>query len=696
MQRSTTAVQPVERFFEFSLLGLLASGYFAVVGSGFIDLPTTAATAAALILRALTVAGLIRLDLSTRFINALTLLYIGFYPLDYLYVSGEFLPATVHLIFFLAALRVLTASSNRDYFFVKLIALLELLAAAILSSSLNFFAFLALFLFSAVCTFAASEIRRSSQLPRRISRSATMRLQWRLAGLTTATAAGILLMTAGLFFLLPRTARAAFRHLVPERYHLAGFSNEVELGDIGEIQRTSTPVMHVRFEAIEHALHLKWRGAALMRFDGRRWYNPPELREKLLLTQNQISLANPNQLWRPGARISYEIALGPIDSDVLFFLGVPEFLRIGLRNIYRSTTDSYHTGLGYGEGVRYFALSYLPQEIVGATYDADALTARIRQDYLQLPATDVRIYELARRVAGAGGSDYDRAAKLERHLRTEYGYTTELLRASVPDPLAHFLFERRKGHCEYFASAMAVMLRQLGIPARVVTGFQSGTYNHITGWHVIRTSDAHSWVEAYLERRGWSTFDPTPPDPRPQASGFWLRLAMIGDAADTFWREWVLDYDKERQVRTLNLGSFVELQSALQAGGARAAATMRDYGLTVVLTIAGLACLVVIVPRVRASLAARRHERRVARGDVSVHDATLLYNRALAALRKRGFEKPPWLTPAEFAAVLPASRESVVLDDLTAAYHQLRYGGHREAAVRMLALVSRLEAPSRT
>jgi protein-glutamine gamma-glutamyltransferase len=268
----------------------------------------------------------------------------------------------------------------------------------------------------------------------------------------------------------------------------------------------------------------------------------------------------------------------------------------------------------------------------------------------------------------------------------------------VPDPLAHFLFDRRKGHCEYFASAMAVMLRQLGIPARVVTGFQSGTYNPITGWHVIRTSDAHSWVEAYLDRRGWTTFDPTPPDPRPAAAGIWSRLAMLVDAADTFWREWVLEYDKERQVNIINetghtfsFGSLLQLQAALRGAGDRAATAAQDYGLNIVLTITGVASILIVVPRLRGHFAARRQQRRLARGEVSAHDATLLYNRALSALRKRGFEKPPWLTPAEFAAVLPASNESVLLDDLTSAYHELRYGGRREAASRMLNLLARLE-----
>ena len=134
---------------------------------------------------------------------------MGFYPIDYAYVSKAFLPATVHLVFFIAIVKILTASTNRDYFFVKLIAFMELLAACVLSSSINFFVFLALFLLLGVATFASSEIRRSAQKlasPRAPTRGVSLRL----ASATVCVSTGILILTGALFFLLPRTARAAF------------------------------------------------------------------------------------------------------------------------------------------------------------------------------------------------------------------------------------------------------------------------------------------------------------------------------------------------------------------------------------------------------------------------------------------------------------------------------------------------------
>ena len=113
--------------------------------------------------------------------------------------------------------------------------------------------------------------------------------------------------------------------------------------------------------------------------------------------------------------------------------------------------------------------------------------------------------------------------------------------------MADFLFTRRRGYCEYFASSMAVMLRSIGIPARLATGFQSGIYNTLTGFWVVRASDAHAWVEAWMPGRGWTTFDPTPADPNAHTFGLMSKLDLYLDAAGAFWQEWVVGYDPHRQ-----------------------------------------------------------------------------------------------------------------------------------------------------
>src|SRR5690242_20684699 len=178
----------VERFFQFSILGLVASGYFAVAG---------------LLLRALLIAGFIRLDLSERLVTGITLSYIAFFTVDYFLLSRDFLSATVHLVFFLAVMKILTAQSDRDYLYTATIAFLELLAAAILSINFNFFLFLALFLLCAMATLTSAEIRRSLARTPAPPRTILKRFHPRLALLAGFVTAGILALTAGLFLILP-------------------------------------------------------------------------------------------------------------------------------------------------------------------------------------------------------------------------------------------------------------------------------------------------------------------------------------------------------------------------------------------------------------------------------------------------------------------------------------------------------------
>src|SRR3954469_6747776 len=159
--RDPSPAVPVERFFQFSLLGLVASGYLAVAGSGYLDAPTVLLTAAGLLLRALLICDWLRFDISDRLATRATIVYSGFYVVDYLALSREFLTATVHLVFFLAVVKVLTAKSSRDHLYTAVIAFLELVAAAILSVNFNFFLFLALYLVFAIATLSSAEIRRS-------------------------------------------------------------------------------------------------------------------------------------------------------------------------------------------------------------------------------------------------------------------------------------------------------------------------------------------------------------------------------------------------------------------------------------------------------------------------------------------------------------------------------------------------------
>jgi transglutaminase-like putative cysteine protease len=666
-RQNAGAAVSVERFFQFSLLGLVASGYLAVAGSGYLDAPTIALTTAGLLLRAILICGLVRLNLSDRLTTIVTIAYAAFFVADYLLLSRDFLAATVHLLFFLAVMKILTAKSNRDYLYTAVIAFLELLAAAILSINFNFFVFLALYLLFAIAALTSGEIRRSIDRSTVTARSGLKSFYARLSLLSALVTLGILTLTAGLFFILPRTAEAAFSRLIAHRVFLPGFSNQVNLGDIGEIKTSSRPMMHIRIWSAQTVGPMKWRGAALSDFDGKRWTNPSRKPETIPVENEHVVLA-PVGLRPPGRRINYHVELEALENDTLFFAGTPETLDLPARALYRSETSSFRLGHAVPQGFHYDVWSLLddPPERAPVLFPPPVLPLAARELYLQIPALDGRIAELAGSFAAGVTGDLARARAIERHLRSDYAYTLELPDREVTDPLANFLFARRKGHCEYFASSMAVMLRSLGIPARLATGFQSGVYNPVSDLWLVRASDAHSWVEAWIPGYGWTTFDPTPADPNAGGLALLAQLSLYLDAAETFWREWVVTYDLTRQgtlayrmeqgVHRAGIRWF-ETAVSVRSGWERyVAGWARRFGWQALAWAAGLVALGFAAGPLFRLMRMRRRVERVRRGQASVADATLLYQRMLHILSRRGYQKPPWFTPAEFAASLPRTQ----------------------------------------
>jgi len=707
VRADASAAISVERFFQFSLLGLVASGYLAVAGSGYLDAPTVALTAAGLLLRGMFICGVFRFNISERASTLLTVGYAGFFLADYFLISRDFLSATVHLVFFLAVVKVLTAKTSRDYLYTATIAFLELLAAAILSVNITFFLFLALYLLFAIAALTSGEIRRSMNKSPATARSGLRRFHPRLGILSASVALGILALTAGLFFLLPRTAEAAFAHLIARRYHLPGFSNQVTLGEIGEIKTSSRTVMHVRMYSARPLGGFKWRGGALSEFDGKRWFNSTRARTPIRVENGHVNLAALDQM-APGRGISYRVDLEPLETDALFFAGTPVNLDIHVLSLYRNNeTGTYRLGYPTPQGFHYEAYSILEElsERPPLLYPPPVMSLVERHRYLQLPEVDRRIADLSRSVTAGTASDLERARALEHHLRTSYGYTLQLPDREAADPLAYFLFARRKGHCEYFASAMAVMLRTLGIPSRLATGFQSGVYNPVSDLWLVRASDAHSWVEAWIPGRGWTTFDPTPPDPDAHSFALLATAALYLDAAETFWQEWVVTYDISRQGtlayrmeqggRRLGIRWYDTLLAIRSGWTSYVSKPSRRLGAWLPAILGAGVLLWLFGPSVLRLLHVHRRVERARRGQAIVADATLLYERMLRILKRHGYQKPPWFTPAEFAASLPRTEWAAALTEFTNTYNALRFGGRTEVAPRLSALLDQLDQAAR-
>jgi transglutaminase-like putative cysteine protease len=207
-------------------------------------------------------------------------------------------------------------------------------------------------------------------------------------------------------------------------------------------------------------------------------------------------------------------------------------------------------------------------------------------------APDVKA--LAERVTAGVVNTEDRAAAIEAHLRTEFTYSMAGMRRIGPDPMSWFLLRSRSGHCEYFAGGMVVLLRSIGVPARMVGGYSGGTLSPAGDEVVVREANAHTWVEVWLgEGHGWRVFDPTPAVNVPSLSTVSARerLRFAWEWIQSSWDRYILTFGVDEQIEVLSavveklLGALANLrwQTLVWALAAIAAAwliwaTVRKYG----------------------------------------------------------------------------------------------------------------------
>ncbi len=695
--RSLRRVPAVDALFEFSTLGLVLCGYLAMLSTGTLDVFTSVIVSTGLIYRTVALMGLLPSQFPGWLLGSLTALAIALYPADILWWSEDFIQATVNLIFFLAVLKLISAQEVRDHVARLVLSFLLLVVAAILTADSVFFVFLLGFLAFSVMAFTSLELHHSLRKNRPAS-TGMHRLPMRLAFVSALIFVGILAMSMGLFYALPRSAKAAINQFLLQREIASGFSREVVLGRYGELVRNPAVVMRIREipidnDGVSRTFPVHWRGATLTDFDGRRWSSPMQAGKLVRVEGNEVFLEGPGQRRRPGVRAGYYVHLEPDAGEHLFFPGLPEFLRLTQPILVRYPDHSARLPNAPNEAVEYAVFSYFDGEWELAEGRMAALSATDVEsaksaELLRLPSLDPRIGELARSVTEDYENPLDKARILSSYLRGNYRYRLETSAARQADPLAHFLFESRQGHCEYFASALAVMLREIGIPSRVVTGFVASEYNPFTGWHVVRMSDAHSWVEAWLPGRGWFGFDPTPSSRLQPTSQVLARMRLWQDTVDTFWKDWVLSYDFDRQVSLAQMversgGQLTNLGNGFlgeieRRGRALTAAPVRYPWFTALL----LSLLPVWLwwrrrgQKIRAKLVME-----------SQPEAAQLYLQALQMLERRGYQKPPFLTSQEFAERMAGFPALAPLREFTEAYQQARYGLDARALDRMHALL---------
>jgi len=330
--------------------------------------------------------------------------------------------------------------------------------------------------------------------------------------------------------------------------------------------------------------------------------------------------------------------------------------------------------------------------------DLIPIASERRADYLRIPPGHERVIELARKVVGDARTTEEKIARILHFLRQgDYTYSLRQPDVGADPPLVAFLFNQKRGHCEYFATAMAIMLRAVGIPSRNVTGFVGGRYNPYGGYYALRQGDAHSWVEAYHEDRGFVTYDPTPPARAAEGptENLWSDVNALIDALRTRWATNVVGYDLRVQVGMLRkLAAWAnqwrhrgEGGSELGDGGGlfdglHSLKSLARYG-GVLAVLAAL--LFLAVRMLSAPLGARR--------DAAVERAISLYGELERALGARGHPRAPSVTPLEHAHALRAKgfAEAAEVLQVTDRYLEARFGGKPLRAAEVVELRRKIE-----
>ncbi|MFZ1005470.1 MAG: DUF3488 and transglutaminase-like domain-containing protein [Candidatus Sulfotelmatobacter sp.] len=718
--------QAINKYFDLCLYLLVLMGFGCLASTGGLDLPTILLVGAALAIRGYQLAKRRRMVITERWTTPLTLAYFAFYAADYFLLSRAFLSATVHLVMFAVVVRTFSLRRDRDHTTLAILAFLMVLASAVLTVDSVFLLFFAAFMLMAVATFILMEMRRSGRDAKFHARHSNdahehRHLAFSLARLTPVVVLMILLAGGAMFFVLPRMSAGYLGGYSFGNNFSTGFSDRVQLGQIGQIQQSNAVVMHIQIDGDREGRYdLHWRGVALTNFDGRNWSNPPQRyvleREAdggfaLPVFSQGIAPVRPGRNATPPRAshlIHYHVLMEPIGTNVFFL--APWARRVS--GAYRMMSIDEGGGIFDLDG-QHAVTIYEADSDIATPSPAQLRTASnavpdFAFDYLQLPPLDQRIQQLAAQISSFASNNYDKAAALEGYLKSHYGYTLQLPRTPVADPVANFLFDRKQGHCEYFAASMAVMLRTLQIPARVVNGFRSDEFNDVTGNYVVRAKDAHSWVEAYFPAYGWVTFDPTPGGASGTPEG-WGRVMLYMDAAASFWREWVISYDSSHQNvlgQTAITGTRASWERArlwaqlsydrmlswtrLRERDAETSPKRSVGGIAVVaLLILVLANFARIVRMIRTRQLQAHPER-------SPHQAAAMwYERMAQHMARRGLQKSTSQTPHEFVRVIEDEQLQIRVRTFTEAYESARFGESSDDARRLPELYEEVEAAAK-
>ena len=655
----------------------------------------------------------ISLSLSRFFWNLATVGFLAFCLLDILFLRKIPVVGLVNFLVFLQAAKILAPKRDHDYVTIYIISFFELLISSIMTFSILFALSCLLFIVTGTWALIIFQLKQEIQI--HLSQSSQHQqsslrsdetgfhlpavnslLNGRIFAGTFGITISACLLSVLVFAILPRVQEGSFlRYGNPIAQSASGFSEEVALDSFGTIRLDHTPIMRVELPEISHASQLPerlyWKGITYNHYDGRRWKSDDNKQHRLwpLRYQPQVWLTPPP---RHRELLTQRFTFSSTTYHVLFAANT----LYGIGGRFLSFQYDPFTG-----NTQLELSPYSPQYTAysDVTRPAEHLLRQdhrrypddIRRTYLQLPELGDRIANLAYDVSQNQENPYDIAISFENYLLQNYAYSLSVQRSSDLLPIDDFLFVNQAGHCEYYATSMTLLLRILGIPARVVNGFAQGRWNEFGHFFTVRQSDAHAWVEIYFPSYGWQTFDPTPASAFGETyqqlieqSNLAARLYRYSEYLRTRWNRYIIDYSVFDQAR-LAVDAFQTTHSIRQKISTRlqqlkqhmqdslSQLSPQQRGISIGIFLIGLLCLYLIRRSLpgfsclslfgkRPSLKLTQHIR--------------FYTTMLHILSRKGMIKGDAVTPGEFVREVslnhPGYEKEVA--EITQMYYRVRYG----------------------
>ncbi len=474
-------------------------------------------------------------------LTAVAVILLSFFRLS---LDNLVVPAVEGLLILLS-IKFLEEKRFRDYMQIYLISLFLLSGSALLTIDIEFSIYFLIMIF--LLTVSIVLLTYYSQEPD-LELPKTTILKIVLKSLLIPLIS--IPMTLFLFIILPRTSYPFFNFLNRAEKAKTGFTDNVRLGAVSGIQEDATAIFRAHMEKIDER-HLYWRGIILDHFDGTSWKGTEGNPSKSPLNKGGQRGVMSNEMGLKGEKVKQTIYMEPYENRYLFALDKPYL--ITLKDIKKYGDLTFSLPKEVDKRIRYDAVSILSDVIFEEGID--------KNKYLQLPENiSPEIIALVKGLTSGKEREETVKSILTFLKGGNYKYSLENLPVSRT-PLDDFLFKHKRGNCEYFASAMTVMLRIADIPARLVGGYRGGYYNEIGKYYMVPQKNAHVWVEAYIDK-GWIRLDPTPASIEGFVSHrrdmlFKIRLAL--DTINYYWNAFVITYDFEKQISL-----FHKIQSGIK------------------------------------------------------------------------------------------------------------------------------------